>query len=110
MHGMPLSFLARLFDTSIVPGCQWISKLPPFDLSTQLVYVGLRDVDKGERDIIHQFGIKAFTMSDVDRYGIGKVSCAVQYLYYPPLCNPHWLAGDGDGNGPPQRPPSAYEL
>jgi arginase len=74
MHGMPLSFLAKLVDTTRIPGCEWMSKLPDFDLSQQLVYIGLRDVDKGEREIIYEHGIKAFTMSDVDRYGIGEVS------------------------------------
>eukprot|EP00730_Choanoeca_flexa_P015115 TRINITY_DN6858_c0_g1_i4.p1 TRINITY_DN6858_c0_g1~~TRINITY_DN6858_c0_g1_i4.p1 ORF type:complete len:378 (+),score=63.67 TRINITY_DN6858_c0_g1_i4:104-1237(+) len=86
MHGMPLSLLANLVNPRDVPGCEWIADLPPFDPSTQLVYVGLRDVDKGERDIIHDHNIKAFTMSDVDRYGIGKVmDMALEHLKGRPL-------------------------
>lgn len=37
------------------------------------VYIGLRDIDAGERKILKENGIKAFTMHEVDRYGIGKV-------------------------------------
>eukprot|EP00045_Choanoeca_perplexa_P015436 m.193806 g.193806 ORF g.193806 m.193806 type:complete len:379 (+) comp16990_c0_seq1:134-1270(+) len=86
MHGMPLGFLAKLVDATGIPGCEWIAKLPPFDLAQQLVYVGLRDVDMGERDIIQHYGIKAFTMSDVDRYGIGKVmEMALDHLDGRPL-------------------------
>jgi arginase len=37
------------------------------------VYVGLRDVDSGEREIIKRLGIRAFSMRDVDAYGIATV-------------------------------------
>jgi hypothetical protein len=50
------------------------------------VYVGLRDVDKGERDLIHEHKIMAFTMSHIDRYGIGGVmKMATDYLGDRPL-------------------------
>ncbi|KAI7372718.1 Arginase, partial [Hortaea werneckii] len=39
----------------------------------KLVYIGLRDVDRGEKKILRDHGIKAFSMHDVDRHGIGKV-------------------------------------
>jgi arginase len=39
----------------------------------QLVYIGLRDVDAGERAILRQNGIKAFSMHEVDKFGIGTV-------------------------------------
>ncbi|KAJ2890898.1 A-agglutinin attachment subunit precursor, partial [Coemansia aciculifera] len=38
-----------------------------------LVYIGLRDVDSGEKAILRKHGIKAFSMHDVDRFGIGRV-------------------------------------
>lgn len=37
------------------------------------VYIGLRDIDAGEKHILKSLGIKVFTMHDVDRHGIGKV-------------------------------------
>ena len=35
----------------------------------KLVYIGLRDVDPGERRVLRENGIKAFSMHDIDRYG-----------------------------------------
>lgn len=37
------------------------------------MYIGLRDVDEGERRILQKRNIKAFTMFHVDKYGIAKV-------------------------------------
>jgi arginase len=37
------------------------------------VYIGLRDVDAGEKKILKEHGIKAFSMHEVDKYGINKV-------------------------------------
>ncbi len=34
----------------------------------KLVYIGLRDVDKGEKKILRENGIKAFSMHDIDKY------------------------------------------
>lgn len=45
----------------------------PFLSPSRLVYIGLRDVDLAERQAIKRLGIKAFTMHEVDKYGIGKV-------------------------------------
>jgi arginase len=37
------------------------------------VYIGLRDVDPAEKKILKENGIKAYSMHEVDKYGIGKV-------------------------------------
>ena len=34
---------------------------------TQIVYVGLRDVDPGEKELMVEHGIKAYSMHDIDR-------------------------------------------
>lgn len=48
---------------------------------TRLVYIGLRDVDKGEKRILKEYGVRAFSMHDVDKYGIGKVTeMAIDHL------------------------------
>ena len=40
-------------------------------LSTKkLVYIGLRDVDKGEKEILRRYGIRAFSMHDIDKYAL----------------------------------------
>ena len=71
MHGMPLAFLLGLVDNaSSLPSMQWFKPcLEPKDI----VYIGLRDLDTPEKLAIKRLGIKAFTMYDVDRLGIGKV-------------------------------------
>jgi len=71
MHGMPLGFLLNLVEkSSSFPSMQWFKPcLQPKDV----VYIGLRDLDEPEKASIKRLGIKAFTMYDVDRLGIGKV-------------------------------------
>lgn len=65
---MPVSFLLGL--GSKIPEYSWVlPRLRP----ERLVYIGLRDVDAGEKRILRENNIKAFSMHEVDRYGIGKV-------------------------------------
>ncbi|EDR14886.1 arginase [Laccaria bicolor S238N-H82] len=68
IHGMPVSFLLGL--GSKVPEFSWVK---PLLKPENLVYIGLRDVDAGEKAILRDNKIKAFSMHEVDRYGIGKV-------------------------------------
>lgn len=65
---MPLSFLLGIAGD--VPEFSWVK---PVLSANRLAYIGLRDVDAGERRIIKENGIKAFSMHEVDKYGIGKV-------------------------------------
>lgn len=37
------------------------------------MYIGLRDVDEGEKRLLRENGIRCFTMHEVDKYGIGRV-------------------------------------
>lgn len=82
IHGMPLAFLLDLFsyepDTTDpeAPAKEelfgWLEpehKLVP----ANLIYIGLRDVDKAEKKILRQHGIRAYSMHDVDKNGIGKL-------------------------------------
>jgi len=68
IHGMPISFLMGLGPK--VPVFDWVK---PALKANKLVYIGLRDVDKDEKQLIRDNGIKAFSMHEVDKYGIGKV-------------------------------------
>lgn len=65
---MPVSFLAGLGEK--VPEFAWIR---PVLKPERIVYIGLRDVDAGEKRILKENKIKAFSMHEVDKYGIGKV-------------------------------------
>ncbi|KAF2274820.1 Ureohydrolase [Westerdykella ornata] len=72
IHGMPVSFLTGLAKDEHEETFGWLKEhhlLSP----KKLVYIGLRDIDKGEKKILRELGIKVFTMHDIDRHGIGKV-------------------------------------
>ena len=72
IHGMPVSFLTGLAREDKEEYFGW---LRPDNLISvkKLVYIGLRDVDAGEKRILRENGIKAFSMFDIDRHGIGRV-------------------------------------
>eukprot|EP01135_Chromosphaera_perkinsii_P012318 Nk52_evm10s2635 gene=Nk52_evmTU10s2635 len=69
IHGMPLSWLLGL-ENSDAPGFEWVKPcLGPSDIC----YIGLRDLDDGEKMLLRKHNIRAFTMHDVDRHGIGRI-------------------------------------
>jgi arginase len=50
-------------------------------LSTKkLVYIGLRDIDRGEKKILREHGIKAFSMHDVDRLVLNSRNAIIRML------------------------------
>lgn len=46
-----------------------------------MAYIGLRSVDRYERLVIEKFGITAFGMEDVERYGSISNLLSVRYLF-----------------------------
>lgn len=70
LHGCPVSFVMGLDKESFPEPLQWI----PHNLkANKIAYIGLRDVDAGEKKILRDNKIKAFSMHHIDKYGIGKV-------------------------------------
>jgi len=70
LHGMPVGFLLGLVAEK-VPGLEpWFK---PTLTPDRIVYIGLRDVDYAEKLLLRKLGIKAFSMHDVDEFGIGKI-------------------------------------
>lgn len=69
MHGMSMAAALghSAFNLSHIPGAG------PFIDPSNLVYVGLRDLDEYEKEQIRAIGIKSFTMHDIDRIGIQRV-------------------------------------
>lgn len=66
IHGMPVSFLTGLAREDKSEYFGWLGD--DNRISTRkLVYIGLRDVDAGEKKILRDNGIKAFSMHDIDR-------------------------------------------
>ena len=77
MHGMPVAFLLGITGEKI-EGLEWIE---PCLKPENLVYIGLRAVDKPEKEILKKHNIKAFSMHEIDRYGIGAVmDMTIEYL------------------------------
>jgi arginase len=70
IHGMPLAALLGLGTPSLVNLGRPGPKLS-FD---RVAFIGLRDVDAGERKLIGENRIAAFTMTDVDEHGVGDIA------------------------------------
>ncbi|WP_254862757.1 arginase [Halovivax gelatinilyticus] len=68
VHGMPL---AAALGYDEFESLSW-SNAPGVD-EESVAYVGLRSVDDGEREMIHDSEITAFTMADIDERGITAV-------------------------------------
>merc|ERR1712146_382163 len=95
------AFLLGLLEPSDVVGFEW---LQPCLQPHQICYVGLRDVDEGEKSIVRQEGIRGYSMADVDKLGIGEVmKRALDYLS-PHQNNPLHLSFDIDSLDPLHAP------
>lgn len=77
VHGMPMAQLLGLGELggdTIWGGGRILEP-------RQVVYIGLRSVDPFEREMITELGIKAFSMSEIDRMGMARVIDSVfEYL------------------------------
>lgn len=82
-----------------VEGFEWLGE--PCLLLDRIVYIGLRDLDPAEKRIIKENKIRAFTMYDVDKHGIGKVvEMALEFLGDSPI----HLTFDVDALDPSEAP------
>ena len=68
VHGMPLAAAIGLTDKRFDSDAWTLPAVEP----ERVALVGLRSVDSRERERIRELGIKAFTMSDIDRIGIER--------------------------------------
>ena len=70
VHGMPLAHLLGHGDADLanVFGCH------PAVKPENVALIGIRDIDRGEREIIRKSGITAFTMRDIDEQGMSVVA------------------------------------
>ncbi|KAF1810810.1 arginase [Eremomyces bilateralis CBS 781.70] len=72
IHGMPVSFLTGMTRSEDEERFGWLGEEHLIS-ARKLVYIALRDIDRGEKEILRREGIKAFSMHDIDRHGIGKI-------------------------------------
>lgn len=66
IHGMPLAALLGYGTSELTNIAGFTPKLDP----RLLVHVGARDIDAGERELIHKLGIRFFTMREIDERGM----------------------------------------
>ncbi|MCE5039231.1 arginase [Staphylococcus auricularis] len=77
VHGMPLRTLLGEGDDQLVNIGSEGAKVKP----ENVVLIGMRDLDSGERRYIKEQNIKTYTMADVDRLGIQQViKETIEYL------------------------------
>ena len=71
IHGMPVAFVSGLAKEEKPDIFGWLKEDHMLSLK-KLVYIGLRDVDVAETRILRENGIKAFSMFDIDKYGLPR--------------------------------------
>ena len=69
IHGMPLRVLTGEGDSRLVNISNFAPKVKP----ENIVLIGMRDLDKGERQYIKENNVKTYTMADIDKLGIKQV-------------------------------------
>jgi len=96
IHGMPLAVSIGLGDKSLVDLYKEGPKVKP----ENIVIIGARSVDPGERLLIKQRGIKVFSMRKIDKNGMSAVMKeALAYLQDKKVDGVH-LSLDLDGLDP----------
>ncbi len=69
IHGMPLATCIGIGEESLTNIFDFAPKIQ----NDRLVIIGLRSVDPGEKTLIKEKGIKAYSMLEIDRQSIAKV-------------------------------------
>jgi len=70
IHGMPLAHILGRGDPDLASIQGFSPKVNP----DNVVLIGIRDIDAGERKIIRESGIHVFTMREIDEHGMAKVA------------------------------------
>ncbi|MCU7558595.1 arginase [Macrococcus capreoli] len=98
IHGMPLRALIGDGHEDLVNIGGYKNKVKV----ENIVLIGMRDLDEGEKEYIKAVGIKTYTMADIDRLGIGKV--IEESLAYLEQCDGIHLSLDVDALDPVETP------
>lgn len=77
IHGMPLAVSLGLGHSKLVNILDYAPKVKP----ENIVIVGARSLDPGEKELIKEKGMKVYTMHEIDRLGMSYVmEDAITYL------------------------------
>ncbi len=69
IHGMPVAHILGLGDSDL----KSLSHFSPMLDKKNLVMIGLRDLDLGEKELLKKLEIKVFTMSDIDKGNLSAI-------------------------------------
>lgn len=98
IHGMPLRALIGDGHENLVNIGGYKNKVK----TENIVLIGMRDLDEGEKAYIKEVGIKTYTMAEIDRLGIQKV--IEESLAYLEKCDGIHLSLDVDALDPVETP------
>ncbi|KAK3875160.1 hypothetical protein Pcinc_019952 [Petrolisthes cinctipes] len=102
MHGMPAAFHITNLSSR---HAKLQDGFPQASLATtHLAYIGLRDVDKGERAFLDQLGIVNYGMREVDRLGVREVVARCLDHLSPSNTRPLHVSFDIDALDPLEAP------
>ena len=77
IHGMPLAVSMGLGDERLVNLHHEGQKVRP----ENVIIIGARSIDPGERELIKELGMQVYTMHEIDKYGMTAVmDKAIQHL------------------------------
>ncbi|CAM5205524.1 Arginase OS=Ureibacillus acetophenoni OX=614649 GN=SAMN05877842_1118 PE=3 SV=1 [Ureibacillus acetophenoni] len=69
IHGMPLAISLGLGDDRLTQIRGFAPKIKP----ENIIIIGARSVDPGEKELIRKLGIKVYSMHEIDRLGMTRV-------------------------------------
>lgn len=96
IHGMPLAISIGLGHEELFNIRDFAPKIKP----ENVVIIGARSVDPGERELIREKGIKVFSMHEIDKLGMSEVmDQTIQYFQARKVDGVH-LSLDLDGLDP----------
>jgi len=101
-HGMSAAHVLNWIRPPL-PGWEWL-KQEHMIKESRLAFIGLRDVDMYERQMLRDSGVAVFTMHEVDRYGIGEVVDMALHRINPHSDRPVHLSFDIDAVDPTYAP------
>jgi arginase len=99
IHGMPLAASLGLGYPDLASVGGWVGKIKP----ENLIYIGVRDIDPGEAELISRYGIKNYSPAEIHSRGMEAVvreALAVLSL----RCDAIHLSFDLDGIDPIEAP------
>lgn len=99
IHGMPLAVSLGLGHERLTNLYQYAPKVKP----ENVVIIGARSLDPGERELIREMGIKVYTMHEIDRMGMSRVMDET-IEYFKDRTDGVHLSLDLDGLDPTEAP------